>query len=241
VFRHIKTFTVVLTAIVALAAASASHQLPTGGKTGDTAAPKKATTKPATTTKTKSARTAPVEKRQSTNSTPGVSVSGKWWTTGNDFGASEVFFEQNGELVSGAIKYADGRTGTFSGTMKAKRITFTWTNSSGDKGSGWLEQSWSNFLGGSYRHQNGQEGSWTMSRIAGSWCFNGSRDRMRKVNHSSRGELYYVTEDNGEEAGRLEGPFIYLAGDFGDLKGALNYKSNRIDFSNGMYWTWCGR
>jgi len=64
---------------------------------------------------------------------------------------------------------------------------------------------------------------------------------MRKVNHSSRGELYYVTEDNGEEAGRLEGPFIYLAGDFGDLKGALNYKSNRIDFSNGMYWTWCGR
>ena len=168
-------------------------------------------------------------------------INGKWWTTGNDFGTSQVFFEQNGTLVSGAIMYADGRTGTFSGVVSGKRINFSWTNTSGDRGTGWLEQSWNNFLGGTYRDQKGVSGSWTLARVAGNWCLGGSRERMRKVNHSSRGQLFYVTEDGGEEAGHLEGPWIFLHGDFGDVKGTMNYKSNRVDFATGAFWTWCGR
>jgi len=168
-------------------------------------------------------------------------INGKWWTTGNDFGTSELVLEQNGNMVSGAIMYADGRTGTFSGVLSGKKINFTWTNSAGERGSGWLERSWNNFLGGSYRNRAGSSGSWTLSRIAGNWCFGGSRDRIRKVNHGSRGQLFFVTEDGGEEAGHLDGPFIFLHGDFGDVKGTLNYKSNRVDFATGAFWTWCGR
>ena len=233
--------------IAALTAAFAQNsnqnQGPSGGKTSDSAAPGKVTTKPSTGTKT-SKPTKPVATNPRTPVKPTEameSVNGKWWTTGNDFGTSQMFLEQNGNIVSGAIQYADGRTGTFSGVWSGKRINFTWTNSSGDGGSGWLEQSWNNFLGGSYRNRQGVTGSWTLSRIAGNWCFGGSRERIRKVNHGSRGQLFFVSGDSGEEAGRLEGPFIFLRGDFGEVKGTLNYKSNRIDFETGTFWTWCGR
>jgi hypothetical protein len=216
---------------------------PSGGKTSDSAAPSKPAPKPIVpATKTPKPRTTPTTTRTTEKSSlPTGTLNGKWWTTGNDFDTSELLLEQNGNLVSGAIMYADGRTGTFSGTLSGKRINFNWTNTSGDSGSGWLEQSWNNFLGGSYRNRNGVTGSWTLSRIAGNWCFNGSRDRIRKVNHGSKGQLFFVTEDGGEEAGYLQGPYIFLHGDAGDVKGILNYNSNRVDFATGAFWTWCGR
>jgi len=226
---------------------SQNQQGPAGGKTSDDAAARKTVPKPATAggkkPKTKPASAAGTAPKAATTSpTTGVDgIDGKWWTTGNDFGTSEVFFGRNGTLVSGAIMYADGRTGTFSGVIAGKRINFNWTNSSGDHGTGWLEQSWNNFLGGSYTNQKGASGSWTLSRIAGNWCFGGSRDRIRKVSHGSRGQLFFVTEDGGEEAGHLEGPWIFLHGEFGDIKGTMNYKANRVDFASGTYWTWCGR
>jgi hypothetical protein len=220
-----------------------NSQGPAGGKTSDSAADKKVT-KPATVR-----NPTPKPPRSSTPTTPPKAnagspavenINGKWWTTGNDFETSEVFFERNGTLVSGAIMYADGRTGTFSGVISGKRINYTWTNSSGDHGTGWLEQSWNNFLGGTYRNQKGASGSWILSRVAGDWCLGGSRARMRKVNHSSKGELFFVTEDGGEEAGHLEGPWIFLHGEFGDIKGSFNYKANRVEFATGAFWTWCG-
>jgi hypothetical protein len=221
-----------------------NSQGPAGGKTSDSAADKK-TAKPAP-VQTKTPKPARTPSPATTTKTIAPSqvvdgINGKWWTTGNDFGTSQVFFEQNGTLVSGAIMYADGRTGTFSGVLAGKRINFSWTNTSGDRGTGWLEQSWNNFLGGTYRNQKGVSGSWTLARIAGNWCFGGSRDRMRKVTHNSRGQLFFLTEDSGEETGHLEGPWIFLHGDLGDLKGIMNYKSNRVDFATGAYWTWCGR
>jgi len=218
-------------------------QAPSGGKTSDSAAPKKVTPKSSSAgAKTpKPLRTAVSARGTQTPSAAMESLDGKWWTTGNDFGISEVFFGQKGNIVSGAIMYADGRTGTFSGVLTGKRINFTWTNSSGDGGSGWLEQSWNNFLGGSYRDKKGVSGSWTLGRVAGNWCFGGSRDRIRKVNHGSRGQLFYVTEDGGEEAGYLEGSSIILRSDLGDVKGTMDYKTNRVDFATRTFWTWCGR
>lgn len=38
-------------------------------------------------------------------------IDGKWWTTRNGFGDSEVVFSQNGSQIKGVIRYADGRTG----------------------------------------------------------------------------------------------------------------------------------
>ena len=85
---------------------------------------------------------------KATRSTSVDRIDGRWWTTGNDFGASEVVFTQNGSQIDGEIHYVDGRTGNIQGTFTNKRLKFTFSNSSGETGSGWLELSWINFLGG---------------------------------------------------------------------------------------------
>ena len=172
---------------------------------------------------------------------PMDSIEGKWWTSGNDFGTSQIFFTQNGTSISGSIMYADGRTGNLNGVMAGKRLNYNWTNSSGDQGTGWFEQSWNNFLGGTYRNQKGISGSWTLMRIAGNWCFGGSRYLIRHVTHNERGQVFFLTEDSGQEVGHLEGPLLFLNGQFGPIKGTMNYKTNRVDFASGAYWTWCGR
>lgn len=169
------------------------------------------------------------------------SIEGKWWTTGNGFGDSEVVFTQSGAQVSGVIRYADGRTGTVAGTMAGKRLQHTWSNSSGEAGAGWLELSWNNFLGGPWRNQRVRDGSWTLSRIAGKWCFGGSRNRIRTVTHNARGEVLIVTEDGSRDEGRLEGPLFFLDSDFGSIQGTMNFRQNRVEWSTGFFWTWCGR
>jgi hypothetical protein len=167
-------------------------------------------------------------------------IDGRWWTTGNGFGDSEVVFTQNGSQVSGVIRYANGRTGTVSGTLNGKRLQLTWTNSTGVGGSGWLELSWANFLGGPWRNQQTRDGSWTLSRVEGKWCLNGQRNRIRTVTHDASGRMSIVSEA-GYEEGRLEGPWIYLHSEHGSIKGDRHYKGNRIDWATGAYWTWCGR
>lgn len=167
-------------------------------------------------------------------------IDGKWWTTGNGFGDSEVVFSQNGSQITGVIRYADGRTGTISGTLKGKRLHHSWSNSSGVAGSGWLELSWANFLGGAWRNQQVRDGSWTMNRVEGKWCLNGDRNRVRTVTHDAAGKLS-ITSVDGYEEGRLEGPWLYLHTAQGSIKGDRHYKGNRIDWANGTYWTWCGR
>lgn len=167
-------------------------------------------------------------------------IDGKWWTTGNGFGDSEVVFTQSGSKVSGTIRYADGRTGTVSGTLVGKRLQHTWTNSSGEGGRGWLELSWSNFLGGPWRSPQVRDGSWTLSRMEGKWCLGGNRSRVRTVTHDANGQLTIMSDD-GREYGRLQGPWIYLESDYGSIKGDRHYKGNRIDWDNGTFWMWCGR
>jgi hypothetical protein len=114
-----------------------------------------------------------------------ASIEGKWWTSGNDFGASEIIFTQNGSMVTGEIHYADGRTGTLTGTMVGKRLTEYLDQFAGESGSGWLELSWNNFLGGPWKNQKVRDGSWTMMRIEGKWCLGGSR-RTRSHRHPQR-------------------------------------------------------
>ena len=225
-------------ASVALAQPTASGgTLPEGAGAATKTSPK-----PATPAKTRrEPRRNPTVRQPKPTTAVIATLDGKWWTTGNGFGDSEVVFTQNGNQVSGVIKYADGRTGSIEGKMIGKRLQHTWSNSSGDGGSGWLELSWSNFLGGPWRNQRVRDGSWTLRRIEGKWCFGGSRNRIRSVTHDAQGRLTMITEDGSGESGRLEGPWIYLHGDFGDIRGETDYKGTRVNWSTGFFWTWCGR
>jgi hypothetical protein len=201
-------------------------------------APKPTTTKrPSVTSNKPRTPTPPVTRTDAT----AANIAGKWWTTGNGFGDSEVVFSQNGSEVSGVIRYADGRTGSVNGKMVGKRLQHSWTNSSGQGGTGWLELSWSNFLGGPWRNAQTRDGSWTLSRIEGNWCFGVCRYRFRQVCLDAQGRISLVTEDGTPEEGQLEGPWLYLHSDFGSIKGEMNYKHNRVTWSTGFYWTWCGR
>ena len=210
--------------------------LPAGSGAATPAPPK-----PATPAKTKTAPKRNVTTPPRPAATPVATLDGKWWTTGNGFGDSEVVFTQSGNQVTGVIRYSDGRTGSIEGKMIGKRLHHTWSNSSGEGGTGWLELSWSNFLGGAWRNQRVRDGSWTLRRIEGKWCFGGSRSRIRSVTHDAQGRLSMITEDGGGESGRLEGPWIYLHGDFGDIRGEIDYKGTRVTWSTGFFWTWCGR
>ncbi|HYJ89144.1 MAG TPA: hypothetical protein VEW46_23960 [Pyrinomonadaceae bacterium] len=219
-----------------------------GGKvTSGAAAATGPTTKPTARTPAKAVRTSAATKSTVNKASPGrtagapANIEGKWWTTGNGFGDAEVVFAQTGSSVSGVIRYADGRTGNVTGTMVGKRLQHSWTNSAGDGGTGWLELSWNNFLGGPWRNQRTNDGSWTLSRIEGNWCFGGSRNRIRRVSHDARGLIAMTTEDGSQEKGHLEGPWLFLHSDLGSIKGEMNFRANRVEWSTGFYWTWCGR
>jgi hypothetical protein len=256
---HIRTWQMVLRlrifVISAALAASLSAQAlaqpgqPSGGTISGPAPVSKVPPKAAPKTGAKTPVKAPAKigPRASSNNTSGQTASqaetieGKWWTTGNGFGDSEVVFTQSGPHVSGVIRYADGRTGTVVGNMVGKKFQHTWRNSSGEGGTGWLELSWNNFLGGPWTNQKIKNGSWTLSRIEGKWCFGGSRNRIRTVTHNARGEVRMVTEDGSRDGGRLEGPLFFLDSDFGSIQGTMNFRKNRVDWSTGFFWTWCGR
>lgn len=233
---HSRFFFICVGALVALVNINAIAQ-PAGGKTTG-GATTNAPSKPKTpTTKPASSSSRPTKP---TNSTP-ASIDGKWWTSGNGFGDSEVVFTQNGSSVSGVIRYADGRTGAVNGTMVGKRLQMSWSNSSGDGGTGWLELSWNNFLGGPWRNQTVRDGSWTLMRVEGLWCFGGSRSRIRTVTHNARGDLLMVTEDGSRDGGHMEGPWLFLESDGMTIKGDMDFRANRVAWSTGFFWTWCGR
>jgi hypothetical protein len=50
-----------------------------------------------------------------------------------------------------------------------------------------------------------------------------------------------VTEDGTQEEGHLDGPWLYLHSDMGNIKGDQDFRGNRVNWSTGFYWTWCGR
>jgi len=217
---------------------------PAGGST-NSAKPSKPAPKPSSSSKpparAPSTRTTPSSRpTNQTNSSP-ASISGKWWTSGNDFGASEVIFTQDGNRVTGEIHYSDGGTGTVSGTVAGKRLQFTFSDSSGRSGSGWLEQSWNLFLGGPWHNAQVRNGSWTLQRVEGKWCFGGSRSRIRTVTHNARGEFTTIDEYNEPGGGHLDGPYIFLEDEDERLKGDFDFRANRVTWANGLFWTWCGR
>jgi hypothetical protein len=226
-----------------LAFAAPAVAQPSGGKTSDAPrTPAKTNSSPPSRSPAKSPPRSSNNTKTGSTSGPAASLDGKWWTSGNDFGASEVVFTQNGSNVSGVIRYADGRTGTVNGAMVGKRLQHSWTNSSGESGSGWLELSWNNFLGGPWHNQKVRDGSWTLMRIEGKWCFGGSRTRIRTVTHNARGEVLSITEDGTQDSGRLDGPWLFLDSDGGgSIKGEMDFRANRMNWSSGFFWSWCGR
>lgn len=230
-----------IAALVMFAFATPAWAQPGGGKTSDTPSKTPAKTNTDAPAKPKSAPKTSPNPKTGSNSNAIASLDGKWWTSGNDFGASEVVFTQDGSTVSGVIRYADGRTGTVNGRMVGKRLQHTWTNSSGESGSGWLELSWNNFLGGPWHNQKVRDGSWTLMRIEGKWCFGGSRTRIRTVTHNERGEVLSITEDGTQDTGRLDGPWLYLDSGGASIKGDMDFRANRMNWSSGFFWTWCGR
>lgn len=243
-FRLFCSLTLNLTLLLVFAAVTRAQGEVGGGKIPESPSP----IKPKTSAKPKTPAKAPA-KTPDTHTSPrrGTSgpldrIDGKWWTVGNDFGDSEVVLTQNGANITGEIHYADGRTGTIQGTLSGKRLQHTWTNSAGDGGSGWLELSWANFLGGSWHNARVKDGSWALRRIEGQWCLSGDRTRMRRVTHDHTGQLTIVTEDGTHMGGKLEGARMYLIDDDDSrLEGDMLYKGTRVDWKNGSYWTWCGR
>jgi len=234
----------VINTLFAVAAAGVAAQ-PAGGKTTTTET--KSKTNSNSSPRTGSAKTTkPAKPATSLSKRPNAAtaiIDGKWWTSGNDFGASEVEFTQNaGGSVTGIISYSAGGTGYLTGTIVGKRLQFTFSDSSGREGSGWLELSWNNFLGGPWRNARVRDGSWTLMRVEGNWCFGGSRNRIRNVTHNVRGDLFVTTEDGTRNGGRLEGPWIFMTSDDGvTIKGDFDFRGNRVNWSTGFFWTWCGR
>src|SRR5262245_29545178 len=217
---------------------------PAGGKTDTESKPKPTSKAPAKSgggTSAKPPRPPATSSRTSGqgNASP-ASIDGKWWTSGNDFGASEVIFTQNGLRVTGEIHYSDGGTGTVTGTVVGKRLQFTFSDSSGRSGSGWLEQSWNLFLGGPWHNTQVRDGSWKLTRVEGKWCFGGNRSRIRTVTHNARGAFRTFDEYNEPGGGYLQGPYIFLEDEDVRLKGDFDFRANRVNWENGFFWTWCG-
>jgi hypothetical protein len=232
-----------LVIISILCFATVAFAQPAGGRT-DNPKPKPTSKAPAKSggTSAKPPRPPASSSRTSSqaNAAP-ASIDGKWWTSGNDFGASEVIFTQNGSRVSGEIHYSDGDTGTVTGTVVGKRMQFTFSDSSGRSGSGWLEQSWNLFLGGPWHNSQVRDGSWTLTRVEGKWCFGGNRSRVRTVTHNAQGEFRTIDEYNEPGGGHLEGPYIFLEDGDEKLKGDFDFRANRVNWASGFFWTWCGR
>jgi hypothetical protein len=238
------SFTACIAAAVLIGFSSTTSAQPAGGKT--TTAETKSKTNSNSGTRTSPAKTTkpatPASSSSKRPNTAPASIDGKWWTSGNDFGASEVVFTQTGANVTGLIRYLDGATGTVTGTMVGKRLQFTFADSNGRTGSGWLELSWNNFLGGPWRNARVRDGSWTLMRVEGKWCFGGSRNRIRTATHNARGDLFVITEDGTRNGGRLEGPWIFMTSDDGvTIKGDFDFRANRVNWSTGFFWAWCGR
>jgi hypothetical protein len=70
-----------------------------------------------------------------------------------------------------------------------------------------------------WHNQRVRDGSWTVIRIEGKWCFGGSRTRIRTVSHNERGEVSSITEDGTRDSGHLDGPWLYLDSDVSPIKG----------------------
>ena len=240
--RYFRAFVTgfVINMLLAAAAAGVAAQ-PAGGKTTTTEPKSKTNSSTSKPKMTKPAKPATSSGKRA-NTAPAI-IDGKWWTSGNDFGASEVVFTQaGGGSVTGIISYSDGRTAYLAGTIVGKRLQFTFGDGKGREGSGWLELSWNNFLGGPWRDQRVRDGSWTLMRVEGNWCFGGSRNRIRNVTHNVRGDLFVTTEDGTRNGGRLEGPWIFMTSDDGvTIKGDFDFRGNRVNWSTGFFWTWCGR
>jgi hypothetical protein len=80
-----------------------------------------------------------------------------------------------------------------------------------------------------------------MNRFEGQWCLNGNKTQVKRVTHDVTGRLTITTADGSQESGLLQGTEVYFDTAQGRVKGSMFYKSIRIDWENGTFWSWCGR
>ena len=84
--------------------------------------------------------------------------------------------------------------------------------------------------------------STALDRIEGQWCLGGDRNRIRRVSHDQSGRLTIITDTGAQQTGSYHYQnWPYLNSASGDIKGSVFYKSTRIDWADGTFWTWCGR
>ena len=50
-----------------------------------------------------------------------------------------------------------------------------------------------------------------------------------------------IMEDGSPEGGYLQGPCLLPEADGMTIKGTTDFRANRVDWSSGLYSTWCGR
>jgi hypothetical protein len=133
--RYFRAFLTGFVLTILFAAAAGVAAQPAGGKTTTET---KSKTNSSTSKPKPTKPTTPASSSSKRPNTAPASIDGKWWTSGNDFGASEVVFTQSGASVTGTIQYSDGATGTVTGTMVGKRLQFTFADANGRTGSGWF-------------------------------------------------------------------------------------------------------
>jgi hypothetical protein len=80
-----------------------------------------------------------------------------------------------------------------------------------------------------------------LQRVEGKWCLGGSRTRIRTVTHNAHGEVTETDEYGEQNDGQIEGPYLYLEADGIRIKGDMDFRANRMNWSSGFFWTWCGR
>jgi hypothetical protein len=83
--------------------------------------------------------------------------------------------------------------------------------------------------------RNNQEGS---AGFLGAWCAQG--DRMKQASISSSGPMLNLTNESGSTSiGRMQGNNQIVASEWQFVTGTLSGNGQRIDWSNGTFWTRC--
>lgn len=84
----------------------------------------------------------------------------------------------------------------------------------------------------------GQDNGAQRGSFIGGWCAQG--DTAKQASISSNGAFLNLTNENGDTSiGNLQGSNQIVAPGWQFVTGTLNPRGNRIDWSNGTFWTRC--
>ena len=202
-----------------------AYAQPGGGKTTETTP--KPPAKTTTNTSTKPATTSPkvtTTPKTGTSRGQAASIEGNGGPAETTLALQKSSSPKTDRRLPGEIRYADGRTGTLTGTMAGKRLQNTWTNSAGER----------ERLAGAELEQLSRR-SVEQSKSA-RWLVDDDADRRQMVFVAAAAIAFApspttraarslsVTEDGTRNDGRLDGPWLYLdSGDGMTIKGEMDF------------------